>query len=219
MASFDKVRPGSKLRIPAGDYNATMDVARWFATRSKKTGAGEDSPYLPAGCVYCQNDSETDIEEFKPVSVISLAIEPSYNEAEFKYHPVFKVAASGADDVRFGITQEPIAGGCVGVVMMCGVSPCRVLKPSKASDGDMNVGPSGEDGVLELSRIGGQLIWWENKGVNEECWGMVRFPAYYLLKSTHEPVTDVTCNEVTKKIDITKEDAATAMFPKDKDED
>jgi hypothetical protein len=198
-----KVISGQRLRIFASDYNAMLDAARMFRDRQHDISV----PAFAAGAasiIPIRNDSGEDLPVFAVLDITGVIIEPADNEKEFLYRfTATGGTPSNEDNPSLAITQEPIATGKIGRVMVYGVTPVKLVRED--DDESPTAGACGSTAHLQSAKLGAQVLWEEEHSGNEEHWALIRFPIVIGKKKSLEIVTDVTCNEETGQMDLETE--------------
>jgi hypothetical protein len=197
------VASGQRLRIFASDYNAMLAAAQALRDRQHDIsvpliGAGG------AGIIPMRNDSGEDLPVFSVLDITGVVIEPADNEQEFLYRfTATGETPSNEDNPSLAITQEPIAAGKIGRVMVYGVTPAKLIRED--DDESPTAGACGSTAHLQSAKVGAQVLWEEDYTGEEEHWALVRFPIVIGKKKSLDVVTDVTCNESTGQMDLETE--------------
>ncbi len=179
------VQSGQPLRIPAGDWNATIDATRAFYERqtnvasNKPAGLGGQS----TGIVYVKNTSGADQDRFAVLGIDTPIILPDESsgghEEEFKRQVALScvVPIVPTHSGRFVILTEPLADGAIGRAYIDGVCVVRLRVPNNLNTGMQANIVDGDSTVLELKagNSGAQVIWREEVTTSPgECWAIVR---------------------------------------------
>ena len=125
-----KIKAGEKFQPSARAYNAMVDAALWVQQQKNHTGGQSPSINIPPGCVLVK--ASVDIERFQPVGIGAPLYDANSGTPNlFDYwrnnDPVFAGAAvASSDENTYGIAQEPIKSGSIGVVMVRGMTRAKV---------------------------------------------------------------------------------------------
>jgi len=125
---FKKVHRGQELKISAEAYNAFIDAVR--ATRGQKQFGAEASQFFrQSGIVKVMNAAGFDQDRFAVLGVTEPIISPQDNEDEFKRQVTFR-GVMPLKDIhrgRFVILLEPIRAGAIGLAVIAGVTPVKLM--------------------------------------------------------------------------------------------
>jgi hypothetical protein len=172
-----KVRPGDPLRIPARAYNAFVDAALETKRRQQDRRGGElwdgGRSFIGGGVVAVRNDSGADLDRYHVLAVGEPLFLPDDDgpEKSFQNRLAFK-GIKPTDATRpgsFAIAREPIPQGEVGLCVVHGVTPARVLIEDE-EHAFADVAP--DETVLASAGTGGTVILWKEEGVGEK-WALV----------------------------------------------
>lgn len=172
-----KVRPGDPLRIPARAYNAFVDAALETKRRQQDRRAGElwdgGRSFIGGGVVAVRNDSGADLERYHALAIDGPLFVPGEDgpEKSFQNRLAFK-GITPTDATRpgsFAIAREPIPRGEVGLCVVHGVTPARVLIEDE-EHAFAEVAP--DESVLTSAGSGSAAILWKEQGVGEK-WALV----------------------------------------------
>lgn len=131
MTDLRHVRPGEKLRIGAGAFNAFVDAARAGRRLPHDLSRGRE----PLGAtsrqmtILVRNESEEDVPRFGCLAIGAPIIPPDENADEFANRPSL-IGVAPTELRHFGscvIATEPIATGKIGRCVLRGITPARVL--------------------------------------------------------------------------------------------
>ena len=200
---MSKVLPGQPLRIPASDYNAMLDAARAYRARQHDVSV----PLAAAGgagIIPMRNDSGADLPVFAVLGISDVVFKHSDNENEFLYRfTAVGIVPNNDDHPTIAVTQEPIANGQIGRVMVFGVTPVKLVRED--DDESPTAGACGSTDHLQSAKLGAQVLWEETYVGNEEHWALIRFPIIVGKAKELEVIVDATCNEATGEIDLETE--------------
>jgi len=195
-----KVLPGQALRIRASDYNSMLDAARAYRARQHDVSV----PWLGAGgagIIPMRNDSGADLPAFAVLGISDVVFKHSDNEKEFLYRfTAVGEVPNNEDHPTIAITQEPIAIGKIGRVMVYGVTPVKLVRED--DDESPTAGACGSTAHLQSAKLGAQVLWEETYTGNEEHWALIRFPIIVGKAKEMDVITDASCNEATGQIDL-----------------
>jgi hypothetical protein len=128
---MNKVSSGEKFKVKANTWNAFIDAANYHKDHQLQLGSEALLSNSKSGIVLVSNDSGSLFEQFSPVILDDLIIQPDNEEKkqEFKSRiPVFfgkKVSADNKDK-PFAILQVPLESEKLGKALLQGISPVKV---------------------------------------------------------------------------------------------
>ncbi len=175
--AFRKVRSGQPLVIPARAYNAFVDAALETKRRQQDRRAGElwdgGRSFIGGGGVAVRNDSGADLERYHTLAIDGPLFLPGEDgpEKSFQNRLAFK-GITPTDTTRpgsFAIAREPIPRGEVGLCVVHGVTPARILIEDE-EHAFAEVAP--DESVLTSAGSGSAVILWKEEGVGEK-WALV----------------------------------------------
>ena len=124
----DKKRAGNKLRIPAQEWNTTLDVNRLHRAGALKNADSSPKvqPATGADIVYVQNGTGSDITVEKGIMGIGSAVVPfETDEQEFNYNAsILGVAPSDPD--KFVVCWSPVESSQFTRATLSGLVTCKV---------------------------------------------------------------------------------------------
>ncbi|MCK4983640.1 MAG: hypothetical protein KAS17_11990 [Victivallaceae bacterium] len=128
---MEKVSSGKKFQVKASTWNSFIDVAAHHKNTQLKLGADTLRSNIKTGIILVRNDSDKLLEQFSPVILDNLIIQPddAEKEQEFKSRvPVFSGKKVSADnkDKPFAILQVPLESGKIGKALIQGITPAKV---------------------------------------------------------------------------------------------
>ena len=172
-----KVRPGDPLRIPARAYNAFVDAALETKRRQQDRRAGElwdgGRSFIGGGVVAVRNDSGADLDRYHALAIDGPLFAPDDDgpEKSFQNRLAFK-GITPTDTTRagsFAIAREPIPQGEVGLCVVHGVTPARILiEDEEHAFAEV----ARDETVLTSVGSGSAAILWKEEGVGEK-WALV----------------------------------------------
>lgn len=126
-----KVITGEQFQVKASTWNAFIDAASFYKNNQLKLGADTLRSNIKTGIILVRNDSDKLLEQFAPIILDDLIIQPddAEKEQEFKSRvPVFSGKAVCADnkDMPFAILQVPLESGKIGKALIQGITPVKV---------------------------------------------------------------------------------------------
>jgi len=128
-----KVRPGDRLDIPAGDWNAAMDAARAHRQGGPMVERRRKAAGSPPGVVDAYNASA----EKAPMHAMVEVCEAGQTAAQIEFcRPGERADARG----RYGVTIEPIPPGSIGRIALSG-GPWQVWCPFSGVTARDTLGP------------------------------------------------------------------------------
>ena len=187
--SIQKVRSGDPLRIPASSYNAFVDAAKDFQTRSIKQGAAPERSARHSGIIFVRNMTQSDRARFDILGISAPVFSSTDNPESFQNDVVFDgvtpATLGNAHVGRFVVLLEPVKAGGVAQAMISGVVVCQV---NIVADGDKFADISdGDSSCLKSGSTGAAQILWKPSGTGT-MWAIVRLgnPAADQTKGTEE---------------------------------
>jgi hypothetical protein len=168
-----KVISGDKFQVKASTWNSFIDAAEHHKHTQLKLGADTLWGSIKTGIVLVRNDSGSLLEQFMPVILDDLIIQPddAEKEQEFKSRvPVFSGKKVSADnkDKPFAILQVPLESEKIGKALIQGITPAKI-----------NVGnESHQYAKLDASELvscsnGVGRILWKESGTGEK-WALLQ---------------------------------------------
>jgi hypothetical protein len=158
-----KVRSGEKFQVKANTWNSFIDVAQYHKNTQLKLGSETLRSNSKTGIILVRNDSGGLLEQFMPVVLDDLIIQPdnAEKEQEFKSRiPVFsgrKVSAENKDK-PFAVLQTPLESEKLGKALIQGITPAKV-----------NIGNESHEyakldatGMVSASSGIGRILWKES---------------------------------------------------------
>ena len=156
MTRWQKKRPGDTLRIPAGVYNALLDILNARGNYLSLT-----TPANPTHTkIKVANATGATLQRFSIVQIAEPLISPTQNLHDFLTNPTFHATSPTGADCRIAITQEPLAPGAIGWAVCAGITHAYITGPQH------NFGrptPSHTD-ALETADAGPITILWQESG-------------------------------------------------------
>lgn len=168
-----KVTSGEKFQVKAATWNAFIDAANYHKDHQLQLGSGALRGSDKTGIVLVRNDSGGLLEQFAPVILDDLIIQPdgAEKEQEFKSRvPVFSGKEVSADnkDMPFAVLQVPLESGKIGKALLLGVTPAK-----------MNIGSESHEyakldatGLVSGGNGRGEILWKES-GTGEK-WALLQ---------------------------------------------
>jgi hypothetical protein len=169
--AFKKVQTGQRLTIPAEAYNAFIDTA--LAARGRQQFGADASPFFrQSGIAKVKNLTGAHRERFAIVGLGNPLILPSENEEEFKRQIAFD-GLPPSQSGRLAILLEPIPAGKIGLAVVAGVVPVRLLvNPAQLYDfADIM---TGNTHALRNVPAGSARVLWVDGSGSTERWAIVR---------------------------------------------
>jgi hypothetical protein len=126
-----KVTSGEKFQVKADTWNSFIDAAVHHKNTQLKLGADTLRGSLKTGIILVRNDSGSLLEQFMPVILDDLIIQPDDEEKEQEFKsraPVFSGKKVSADnkDTPFAILQVPLESEKLGKALLQGITPVKV---------------------------------------------------------------------------------------------
>ena len=224
--AFKKVQSGDSLRIPAATFNAFIDAAQDFHTRTiGNTGTGPGLGILPPGIVLVRNDSDAAQDQFAVLGIDGIVISPDDNEQEFKSHIVLSGVVPAVDDEtdhsgRFVVLAEPLKAGSIGRAFVDHVCQVKVSVEEDEEEPRFADVADGEAGHLAAAVDGSAMILWRKEGSDAQ-WAVVRLgtPAgsggAVKRCTVTEVNADFTCDVAEVDSDWTEENIGYVEISKD----
>ncbi|HOA51052.1 MAG TPA: hypothetical protein PKI05_02270 [Thermogutta sp.] len=122
MSQWQKKKPGDPLKIPAGAWNALLELLEQrdnFLAQLGKTGTIDTR-------IKIRNDTGADLGRYQVVRVSAPIVSPTDNLSEFLANPCFSAAIPDGEHNRIAIVQEPIAAGAIGWAVAAGLTHAYV---------------------------------------------------------------------------------------------
>ena len=126
-----KVATGEKFQVKASTWNSFIDAAAHHKNTQLKLGSGALRSNSKTGIILVRNDSGSLLEQFMPVVLDDLIIQPDNEEKEQEFKsriPVFSGRKVSADnkDKPFTILQVPLESEKIGKALLQGITPAKV---------------------------------------------------------------------------------------------
>lgn len=126
-----KVSSGEKFQVKANTWNSFIDVAVHHKSTQLKLGSDTLRSNSKVGIILVRNENGDLLEQFSPVILDDLIIQPdnAEKEQEFKSRiPVFSGKKVSADnkDKPFAIMQVPLESEKIGKALLQGITPAKV---------------------------------------------------------------------------------------------
>ena len=117
-----KVKPGDSLNIPAATYNTFIDAAEDFKMRTGALKAGRQNRIPLNQTILIENNSDSDVDQFKPLGIDSSLFSLSDDVRKFADNLLLGcVALTKEHAEKLVITAEPIKSGAIGRAYPTGV--------------------------------------------------------------------------------------------------
>jgi len=119
---WQKKKPGDPLKIPAGAWNALLELLEQrdnFLAQLGKTGTIDTR-------IKVRNDTGSDLGRYQVVRIADPIVSPTDNLSEFLANPCFSGATPDGEHNRIAIVQEPIAAGAIGWAVAAGLTHAYV---------------------------------------------------------------------------------------------
>jgi hypothetical protein len=156
---MNKVATGEKFKVKANTWNSFIDAADYHKNHQLRLGSEALRSNTKTGIILVSNDSGSLLEQFSPVILDNLIIQPDNDEKEQEFKsrvPVFSGKKVSADnkDKPFAILQVPLESGKLGKAMLQGITPVKVNigneshKYAKLSATGLVSGGNGIGGIL-----------------------------------------------------------------------
>lgn len=172
--AFRKVQSGQRLEIPAEAYNAFIDAA--LAVREHKQFGTDASPFFrQSGVVKVKNASGADQVRFAILGLASPIIQPNDNPDEFKRQVTFQGVAPVQNDHagRFAVLLEPLPAGKIGLAVIAGVVPVRLVVDSAQLYDHAEIINGSTQALRNLPHGSARVLWVEDTSSTER-WAIVR---------------------------------------------
>jgi len=168
-----KVTVGEKFKVKASTWNAFIDAANFCRNNQLEFGSNALRSNSKTGIVLIRNDSGALLEQFAPVILDDLIIQPDDDEKEQEFKsrvPVFSGKKVSADnkDRPFAILQTPLESEKIGKALLLGVTPAKVNigneshEYAKLDSTGLVSGSTGDGGIL-----------WKESGTGEK-WALLQ---------------------------------------------
>jgi hypothetical protein len=128
---MQKVAVGEKFKVKANTWNAFIDAAEYHKNHQLQLGAESLRNNSKSGIILVRNDSSELLEQFMPVILDDLIIQPDDEEKEQEFKsrvPVFSGRKVSADnkDKPFAILQVPLESEKIGKALLQGITPAKI---------------------------------------------------------------------------------------------
>jgi hypothetical protein len=128
---MQKVAVGEKFKVKANTWNAFIDAAEYHKNHQLQLGSESLSSNSKSGIILVRNDSGSLREQFMPVILNDLIIQPDDEEKEQEFKsrvPVFSGEKVSADnkDKPFAILQVPLESEKIGKALLQGITPAKI---------------------------------------------------------------------------------------------
>ena len=128
---MQKVAVGEKFKVKANTWNAFIDAAEYHKNHQLQLGAESLRNNSKSGIILVRNDSSELLEQFMPVILDDLIIQPDDEEKEQEFKsrvPVFSGGKVSADnkDKPFAILQVPLESEKIGKALLQGITPAKI---------------------------------------------------------------------------------------------
>ena len=165
------VKKGEPLSIPAEEYNAFLQVANDYRTKSVAARPLQQERFVPHGLVRIKNTTGVDLTRFSVLGIDGPLFSPDDNLEEYQNRLAFVGVTPTTDHLeKFAIIQEPLAADAIGLAMVTGVTVAQVNVTSEGH-GYANL-VDGESGYLE-SAAGGAVVILSKGSGTETVWAHV----------------------------------------------
>ncbi|MDD5597632.1 MAG: hypothetical protein PHV82_06790 [Victivallaceae bacterium] len=168
-----KVITGETFKVKASTWNAFIDAANFCRNNQLEFGSNALRGNSKTGIVLIQNDSGALLEQFSPVILDDLIIQPDDDEKEQEFKsrvPVFSGKKVSADnkDMPFAILQTPLESEKIGKALLLGVTPVKVNIGNESHKyAKLNAA-----GLVSTSSGVGRILWKES-GTGEK-WALLQ---------------------------------------------
>jgi hypothetical protein len=128
---MNKVSTGEKFKVKANTWNSFIDAANYHKNHQLRLGSEALRGNAKTGIVLVSNDSGSLLEQFSPVILDNLIIQPDNDEKEQEFKsrvPVFSGKKVSADnkDKPFAILQVPLEAAKLGKALLQGITPAKI---------------------------------------------------------------------------------------------
>ena len=175
MSNLEKVAPGQRIRsLPAGDWNAFVDAARFLQGEQLNQAAEGELPEFSPVVVLVKNATGGHLPRYSVLGINGPVADPQSQPDRFRNQIVLVgVAPTSSHCGRFVILKDDLAPGFVGEAVIAGACLAKINVPQGGDDLQFaNIAP-GNTASLEAKVIGGARILWRESGTGTK-WGVVR---------------------------------------------
>jgi hypothetical protein len=128
---MQKVATGDKFQVKASTWNSFIDAAAHHKNTQLRLGTDTLRGSIKTGIILVRNDSGSLLEQFMPVILNDLIIQPDDDEKEQEFKnraPVFsgKKVSTDNKDKPFAILQVPLESEKIGKALIQGITPAKV---------------------------------------------------------------------------------------------
>ena len=121
------VKKGEPLSIPAEEYNAFLQMANDYRTKSVAARPLQQERFVPHGLVRIKNTTDADLARFSVLGIDGPLFSPDDNLEEYQNRLAFVGVTPTTDHLeKFAIIQEPLAVDAIGLAMVTGVTVAQV---------------------------------------------------------------------------------------------
>jgi hypothetical protein len=168
-----KVSSGEKFKVKANTWNSFIDAANYHKNHQLQLGSEALRGNAKTGIILVSNDSGGLLEQFSPVVLDDLIIQPDDDEKEQEFKsrvPVFSGKKVSADnkDKPFAILQVPLESEKLGKALLQGITPAKI-NIGNESHKYAKLSASG----LVSTSIGIGRILWKESGTGEK-WALLQ---------------------------------------------
>lgn len=170
---MQKVAVGEKFKVKANTWNSFIDAANHYKNTQMSLGSEALRGNAKTGIVLVSNDSGGLLEQFSPVILDDLIIQPDNEEKEQEFKsrvPVFfgkKVSADNKDK-PFAILQVPLESAKLGKALLQGITPVKVNIGNESH----KYAKLSAAGLVSTSSGVGRILWKES-GTGEK-WALLQ---------------------------------------------
>jgi hypothetical protein len=170
---MNKVSTGEKFKVKANTWNAFIDAANHYKNTQMSLGSEALRGNAKTGIILVSNDSGGLLEQFFPVILDDLIVQPDDDEKEQEFKsrvPVFSGKKVSADnkDKPFAILQVPIESEKIGKAQLQGISPVKINIGNESH----KYAKLSATGLVSTS-IGIGRILWKESGTGEK-WALLQ---------------------------------------------
>ena len=128
---MQKVAVGEKFKVKANTWNSFIDVAEHHKNHQLQLGSESLRSNSKSGIILVRNDNGSLLEQFMPVILDNLIIQPDDEEKEQEFKsrvPVFSGEKVSTDnkDKPFAILQVPLESEKIGKALLQGITPAKI---------------------------------------------------------------------------------------------
>ncbi len=147
------VKKGEPLSVPAEEYNAFLQMANDYRTKSVAARPLQQERHVPHGLVRIKNTTGVDLARFSVLGIDGPLF--SHGSEEYQNRVAF-VGGTASSVGKIAIIQEPLAADAIGLAVASGVSVVKIdvtdgtQEFATVEGGGLKASTEGEIQILDL---------------------------------------------------------------------